>query len=515
MRDELYPAEMRTLITGGAGYVGSVSVERLLEAGHDVTVLDDLSTGHAASVVEGATLVEGSFGDRDAVATLLRDGSIDAVLHCAAKSLVGESMREPEFYYRHNVVGGVALLDAMRDAGVGRLVFSSTAAVYGVPESTPIPDDAPLRPINPYGETKRTFESAMAWYGSAYGLRSVSLRYFNVAGASEVNGEAHSPETHLIPNALFAVERGTLVTLFGDDYPTPDGTPIRDYMHVLDLADAHLAALEATAPGDPRTDGALVCNLGSGKGFSVREVIDATERVIGKRVPHTMGPRREGDPPVLVAAIDRAADVLGWRPQRPSLEEMIASAWKWQRAKWLKEAWVEPAPKLTGKIQLAEYDPAWPGLFEREAARIRGILGSTILSLDHVGSTSIPGLAAKPIIDILLVIDSPNDESRYVPALEGAGYRLVIREPDWHEHRVFKGPDTNINLHVHPPGDAEIDRMIGFRDHLRTHDDARLEYESEKRRLVEQDWEYTQNYADAKTRIVESILARALERSSG
>ncbi|HEX5590167.1 MAG TPA: NAD-dependent epimerase/dehydratase family protein, partial [Candidatus Limnocylindrales bacterium] len=180
------------------------------------------------------------------------------------------------------------------------------------------------------GETKRTFETAMAWYGSAYGLRSASLRYFNVAGASEANGEDHDPETHLIPNVLRAVEKAAPLTLFGDDYPTPDGTPIRDYIHVLDLADAHLAALEATAPGDPRTDRALVLNLGSGGGFSVREVLAAAEQVIGRRVPHTVGPRREGDPPVLVASIARAAKVLGWRPRRSTLEEMIASAWAWQ-----------------------------------------------------------------------------------------------------------------------------------------------------------------------------------------
>jgi UDP-glucose-4-epimerase GalE len=328
---------MHILVTGGAGYVGSVSVERLLEAGHAVTVLDDLSTGHAASVVEGATLVEGSFGDRELVPGLLRDGGVDVVLHCAAKSLVGESMADPASYYRHNVVGGIALLDAMRDAGVGRIVFSSTAAVYGIPEATPIPEDAVLRPINPYGESKRSFEGAMAWYGSAYGIRSVSLRYFNVAGASKVNGEIHDPETHLIPNVLLAIETARPLTLFGDDYPTPDGTPIRDYIHVLDLADAHLAALEATAPGDPRTDRALVCNLGSGGGFSVREVIAAAHEVTGEPVPYTVGPRREGDPPVLVASIDRAAAVLDWRPRRSTLEEMIGSAWAWNRARWLAE----------------------------------------------------------------------------------------------------------------------------------------------------------------------------------
>jgi len=323
---------MRILVTGGAGYVGSVSVERLLEAGHTVTVLDDLSTGHATSVVDGAELVDGSFGDRDAVAGLLRSANIDAVLHCAAKSLVGESMADPASYYRHNVAGGVALLDAMRDAGVDRIVFSSTAAVYGVPEATPIEEDAPLRPINPYGETKRTFEGAMAWYGTAYGIRSVSLRYFNVAGASEVNGERHDPETHLIPNVLAAIEGTRPLTVFGDDYPTPDGTPIRDYIHILDLADAHLAALEATAPGDPRTDRPLVCNLGSGGGFSVREVLAAAHEVTRKPVPHTVGPRREGDPPVLVASIERAAEALGWRPRRSTLEEMIGSAWSWSQA---------------------------------------------------------------------------------------------------------------------------------------------------------------------------------------
>jgi UDP-glucose 4-epimerase len=323
---------VRILVTGGAGYVGSISVERLLSAGHDVTVLDDLRTGHRGAVPEGVRLVIGSFGDAALVSRVLGDERIDAVLHCGARSLVGESVADPAGYYATNVVGGIALLDAMRGAGVGRLVFSSTAAVYGAPESTPIPEDAPLRPINPYGETKRAFEGAMAWFGSAYGLRSVSLRYFNVAGATERNGERHDPETHLIPNALAAVEGGPALTLFGEDYPTPDGTPIRDYIHVLDLADAHLAALEATAAGDARTDGALVCNLGSGGGFSVRQVLEATERVVGRPVPHSVGPRRAGDPPVLVAAIDRAAAILDWRPRRSTLELMVGSAWAWRQA---------------------------------------------------------------------------------------------------------------------------------------------------------------------------------------
>lgn len=322
---------MKILVTGGAGYVGSVSVERLVEAGHAVVVLDDLSKGHAGAVVAPARLVEGSFGDRGLVAGLLRDGAVDAVLHCGARSLVGESMADPARYYQHNVAGGIALLDAMRDADVRRIVFSSTAAVYGVPEATPIPEDAILRPINPYGETKRSFEQAMAWYGAAYGIRSVSLRYFNVAGASERNGEDHDPETHLIPNILRAVEARTPIAVFGGDYPTPDGTPIRDYIHVLDLADAHLVALEASAVDDPRTDRPLVCNLGSGGGFSVGEVLDAAERVVGAPIARRVDARRPGDPAVLVAAIDRAADVLGWHPTRSTLDEMIGSAWAWRQ----------------------------------------------------------------------------------------------------------------------------------------------------------------------------------------
>jgi UDP-glucose 4-epimerase len=323
---------MRILVTGGAGYVGSVSVEALVAAGHEVAVLDNLSTGHDWADLAGARLVVGSYADRALVVRLLRDERVDAVLHCAARSLVGESMADPAGYYRDNVAGGIALLEAMREVGVRRLVISSTAAVYGEPEITPIAENAPLRPINPYGETKRTLEAAAAWYGTAYGLRSVSLRYFNVAGASARNGEAHAPETHLIPNLLAAVAGGgPPLTLFGEDYPTPDGTPIRDYLHVEDLAGAHLAAIEATAAGDQRTDRALVCNLGSGRGFSVRDVLAAAERVVGRPIPHTVGPRRPGDPPILVAAIDRARDVLGWTPRRSTLESMIGSAWAWRQ----------------------------------------------------------------------------------------------------------------------------------------------------------------------------------------
>ena len=356
---------MRVLVTGGAGYVGSVSVEALVAAGHEVVVLDVLSKGHRAAVQAGARLVQGSYGDADLLRALLRDSPVDAVLHCAARSLVGESVANPALYYRENVTGGVVLLEALREAGVKRLVFSSTAAVYGTPATVPIREDAVHAPINPYGETKRTFEGALRWYAGAYGLRSVSLRYFNVAGASAANGEVHDPETHLIPNVLAAAEGRGEVTVFGTDYPTADGTCIRDYIHVEDLARAHLLALEATGSDDARTtaadDGsgtarataaaavagaaetagdaaggsgaaAIALNLGNGGGFSVREVLAAVEATTGRPVPYRVGPRRAGDPPVLVADANRARTVLGWEPARGNLEEIVASAWAWRRA---------------------------------------------------------------------------------------------------------------------------------------------------------------------------------------
>ena len=323
---------MKILITGGAGYVGSVSAKAFLAAGHEVVVLDDLTTGHRSAVPAGATLRAGSYSDQGALTRLLGTEQIEAILHCAARSLVGESVVDPAKYYRDNVAGGVALLEAARAVGVGRIVFSSTAAVYGVPDATPIPEDAPLRPINPYGETKRTFEGALQWYGKAYGLRSVSLRYFNVAGATRTLGEVHDPETHLIPSVLLAAEGRLELAIFGDDYPTPDGTCLRDYIHVADLADAHLRAIEATAPDDKRTDEPLVCNLGNGGGFSIREVLAAAEAAVGRPIPFTVGPRRAGDPPVLVARATRAAEVLGWRPTRPTLAEIVGSAWAWRRS---------------------------------------------------------------------------------------------------------------------------------------------------------------------------------------
>ena len=319
-------------MTGGAGYVGSVSAEAFLAAGHDVVVLDDLTTGHRGAVPAGATFHQGTYADGSAFVGLLEAERIEAILHCAARSLVGESIVDPSKYYRDNVAGGVVLLEAAREADIDRIVFSSTAAVYGVPDATPIPEDAALRPINPYGESKRTFESALGWYGRAYGLRSVSLRYFNVAGATESLGEAHDPETHLIPNVLLAAEGRLSLAIFGGDYPTPDGTCIRDYIHVADLADAHLRAIEATASDDRRTDEALVCNLGNGDGFSIREVVAAAEAVVGRTIPFTIGPRRAGDPPILVARSDRVTKILGWRPARPSLKEIVGSAWAWRQS---------------------------------------------------------------------------------------------------------------------------------------------------------------------------------------
>jgi UDP-glucose 4-epimerase len=321
----------RILVTGGAGYVGSVSAAAFLAAGHEVVVLDDLSTGHRAAVPADAGLHVATYTDGDGLARLLETERIEAILHCAARSQVGESIADPARYYRDNVAGGVALLEAARTVGVGRLVFSSTAAVYGVPEATPISEDAPLRPINPYGETKRAFETALAWYGRAYGLRSVSLRYFNVAGATTTLGEDHDPESHLIPTVLAAADGAIALTVYGDDYATPDGTCIRDYIDVADLADAHLLALEATATGDTPTDQAIALNLGNGGGFSIREVLAAAEAVVGHPIAHAVGPRRAGDPPVLVASSARAAEVLGWRPARPELEAMVGAAWEWRQ----------------------------------------------------------------------------------------------------------------------------------------------------------------------------------------
>lgn len=319
---------MRILVVGGAGYVGSTSVETFIDAGHDVTVYDDLSSGHAASVVRPARLVRGQMEDRAHLTHVLHEERIEAVLHCGAKSLVGESMADPGLYYRNNVGGGVALLDAMRAAGVNRIVFSSTAAVYGEPRRVPIAEADRTEPINPYGATKLAFEGAMRWFAASHEFQAISLRYFNVAGATERNGEDHDPETHLMPLVLrVAAGEATHVQIFGQDYPTPDGTCIRDFIHVRDLAAAHLLALEATGEGDSSFE---VYNLGSAAGFSVREVVEAARKVTGRAIPARVVKRRTGDPPVLVASSRRARRELGWQPQHSKLEQMLADAWAWR-----------------------------------------------------------------------------------------------------------------------------------------------------------------------------------------
>jgi UDP-glucose 4-epimerase len=321
---------LRVVVTGGAGYIGSVVTEELVREGHEALVIDNLAKGHRDAVVDGAEFLQLDLLERAEVARALGEFRADAVVHLAADSLVGESMIDPGKYYRNNVVAGLTLLDAMRDAGVARLVFSSTAAVYGEPEEQPIAETAATRPTNAYGETKLAFEHALAWYGRAYGLSSISLRYFNAAGASEQNGERHSPETHLIPLVLQAAAgEAAAITVFGDDYPTRDGTCVRDYIHVLDLARAHVLGLQALSPGGT----CLAYNLGcGGDGYTVREVIDTAARVTGGDVPVRMAGRRPGDPAVLVASSDRIRGDLGWTPQFQQLEAIVASAWRWMRS---------------------------------------------------------------------------------------------------------------------------------------------------------------------------------------
>jgi UDP-glucose 4-epimerase len=310
------------LVAGGAGYVGSVVTRLLLAEGHTVVVLDDCSTGHADAVPAGVELVRADIADSSVVADVLNRGGFDAVLHFAAKSLVGESVTDPGLYWRTNVCGTRALLDAVTAHRVPRLVFSSTAAVYGEPDAVPITEDAPPRPTNPYGATKLAVDMMLAGQCGATDLAAVSLRYFNVAGAAFGAGERHATETHLIPLALDAVAgRRPELTIYGDDWPTPDGTPIRDYVHVADLARAHVLALDAARPGTH-----LVCNLGNGDGYSVRQVLDTVEQVTGLAVPARVGARRTGDPARLVASADRAGRELGWRPEL-GLADMVRDAW--------------------------------------------------------------------------------------------------------------------------------------------------------------------------------------------
>ncbi|HUS17440.1 MAG TPA: UDP-glucose 4-epimerase GalE [Chloroflexia bacterium] len=320
---------MNILVTGGAGYIGSVTVEMLVAGGHRVVVFDNLVKGHRPAVHPAATFVEGDLLDPAGITAALRDHAVEAVIHFAAASLVGESMQDAGKYFRNNVTGSLNLADAMVAAGARYLVFSSSAAVYGEPESVPILEDSPHQPTNTYGATKLAFEEALPWYDRIHGLKSVPLRYFNACGASETYGEDHTPETHLIP-LLLQVAQGTreAAEIFGDDYPTRDGTAVRDYVHVLDLADAHVRALEYLAGGGA----SAAFNLGNGLGFSVQEVIAAVRRVSGHAIPARTVPRRAGDPATLVAGAGRAHDVLGWKPRYPELDEIIASAWRWQQA---------------------------------------------------------------------------------------------------------------------------------------------------------------------------------------
>ncbi|MER6426883.1 UDP-glucose 4-epimerase GalE [Streptomyces sp900105245] len=315
---------MKYLVTGGAGYVGSVVAQHLLEAGHEVTVLDNLSTGFREGVPAGAAFVEGDI--RDAAKWL--DASYEGVLHFAASSQVGESVAKPEKYWENNVAGSLALLGAMRDAGVRTLVFSSTAATYGEPEQVPITEAAPTRPTNPYGATKLAVDHMITSEANAHGLAAVSLRYFNVAGAYGAHGERHDPESHLIPLVLQVAQgRRDAISVYGDDYATPDGTCVRDYIHVADLAEAHLLALRAARPGTH-----LICNLGNGSGFSVRQVIETVREVTGHPIPEVVAPRRSGDPAVLVAAADTAREKLGWHPTRADLAGIVADAWEFAQS---------------------------------------------------------------------------------------------------------------------------------------------------------------------------------------
>jgi UDP-glucose 4-epimerase len=320
---------MRVLVTGGAGYIGSVVAGQLVAAGHDVTVLDDLSTGFADAVPPGATFVKGTL--RDCAAEVLADG-IEAVLHFAAKSLVGESVANPAKYWSNNLGGTISLLEAMREIGVRTIVFSSTAAVYGEPERTPILETDPTRPTSPYGATKIAVDTTLTEYCRLHGFGAVSLRYFNVAGAFQSAdgrwlGERHNPETHLIPNVLAAATERRPVQIFGGDYPTPDGTCVRDYIHVTDLADAHLRALGAARPGEHR-----IYNLGNGAGFSVREAIEVCREVTGIDIAAEVGPRRAGDPAVLVASSAKIQSELDWRASR-DLRAMAADAWQFTQVR--------------------------------------------------------------------------------------------------------------------------------------------------------------------------------------
>jgi UDP-glucose 4-epimerase len=316
---------MKIAVTGGAGYIGSVCVELLCESGHEVVVIDNLSEGHRAAVDSRARLEVADLAETGRLTEILRDHATEAVIHYAAYALVGESMSDPGKYYRNNVGGGLSLLEAMVAAQVPKIVFSSTCATYGIPESVPIDESVPQRPVNPYGHSKLTFEGMLHWFGEAHGLSSVMFRYFNAAGASRQFGEHHRIETHLIPNVLFVAQgRRKEIEIYGTDYDTPDGTAVRDYVHVSDLAEIHKQAVEEDVTG--------AFNLGTGQGHSVREVIEACAKATGREIPVRDCPRRPGDPPVLVAATGKAVREWGWAPRFSDLEKTVRSAWEWHEA---------------------------------------------------------------------------------------------------------------------------------------------------------------------------------------
>lgn len=319
---------MSILVTGGAGYIGSHAVYQLIDQGLDVVIVDNLQTGHRGAIHPKAKFYEGDLRDRDFMREVFRKESIEGVIHFAANSLVGESMEKPLQYYDNNVYGTQILLESMIDAGVKYIVFSSTAATYGEPEAVPITEEMPTVPTNTYGETKLAMENMMKWCEQAHSIRFVSLRYFNVAGARSTGeiGEDHNPETHLIPVVLeTALGKREKITIFGDDYPTKDGTCIRDYIHVEDLIDAHILALSYLQEGGESN----VFNLGSSQGFSVKEIIDTARKITGKEIPVQIGPRRAGDPSVLIASSEKAKKVLGWNPYRTNIERIIEDAWRW------------------------------------------------------------------------------------------------------------------------------------------------------------------------------------------
>ncbi|HEY2342617.1 MAG TPA: UDP-glucose 4-epimerase GalE, partial [Chthoniobacteraceae bacterium] len=316
---------MKIFVTGGAGYIGSICVEQLLEAGHEVVVFDNLTEGHRSAVDPRAQLVIGDLQERAGIAKAVRDAKPTAIMHFAANALVGESMTNPSKYFRNNVYGGLNLLDAAVEAGVKKFVFSSTCATFGIPERAPIDETLPQRPINPYGESKLQFEKMLRWYDEIHSLRYVALRYFNAAGATGKYGEDHRIETHLIPNVLkTALGQRTHVEIFGTDYETPDGTCIRDYIHIVDLAQAHMRALDA--------EWSALYNLGTGGGTSVREIIASCERISGKKITVIEKPRRAGDPARLIAASEKIQRELGWVPRFQKIDAIIESAWKWHLA---------------------------------------------------------------------------------------------------------------------------------------------------------------------------------------